>query len=99
MFNPLLLEEVKQIVAIQLKNLILTLEKNNISLKFTPLVVDYIANQGFDVLFGARPLKRLIQQQILYELSKMILSGQIEKESAIEIDVENKILVFRNISK
>jgi len=53
--------------------------------------------KGFDVQFGARPLKGLIQHQILNELSKMILSAQIEKEDTNEINVENNTLVFRNI--
>lgn len=97
MFNPLVLSEVKQIIAIQLDNLVKTLAKNHVSLKYTSAVVDFIATQGFDPQFGARPLKRMIQQQILNTLSKMILSGQIEKENEILIDSQEDQLVFHNV--
>jgi len=97
MFNPLILDEVKQIIDIQLQNLSATLAKNHVSLKYTADVTDHIATHGFDAQFGARPLKRMIQHQILNTLSKMILSGQIEKENEILIDVERGELVFRNV--
>lgn len=98
MFNPLQESEVKDIIRIQLQQLVKTLAKNNIQLQFTDKAVTYLANRGFDVQFGARPLKRIIQQQILNELSKMILSGAIQKEGQIQIDADENQLLFQNVN-
>ena len=72
------------------------LEKNCIKLSSTKKAVDYIANVGFDPQFGARPIKRVIQKDILNEFSKMILDEKVDKNSVIVVNVKNGQLVFVN---
>jgi len=96
MFQSLTREEVRRIVELQLKNVQKTLEKSSIKLTITKKAVDFIANIGFDPQFGARPIKRVIQKNLLNELSKMILEEKVDKNSAIIIDEKNDELVFKN---
>jgi len=96
MFKPLTIEEIRDIVLLQLRMVQKTLEKNEISLKFTDEAVDYFAKMGFDPQFGARPIKRVIQKNMLNELSKMILDGKVDKNSEIAIDARDGKLVFSN---
>ena len=96
MFKPLTIAEIRDIVLLQLRMVQKTLEKNEISLKFTDEAVDYFANLGFDPQFGARPIKRVIQKNMLNELSKMILDGKVDKNSEITIDARDGKLVFSN---
>jgi len=96
MFHPLTLEEIKQVVKLQLGLLQEILGKNEIVLKVTPSATELIAKLGFDPLYGARPIKRVIQKQVLNELSKMILEGKVDKESEIEMDEKDGKLYFRN---
>ena len=96
MFQSLTQEEVRKIVELQLKNVQKTLEKNCIKLTITKKAVDFIAQIGYDPQFGARPIKRVIQKNVLNELSKMILEEKIDKNSVIVVDVKNGKLVFTN---
>jgi ATP-dependent Clp protease ATP-binding subunit ClpB len=96
MFQPLTREEVRRIVELQLKNVQKILEKNSIKLMVTKKAVDFIALIGFDPQFGARPIKRVIQKNLLNELSKMILEEKVDKGSEIVVDEKNGKLVFRN---
>jgi len=96
MFQPLTKEEIYQIVELQLQIIRRMLSKNDISLNATPEAVRLIADQGFDPQYGARPIKRLIQKKVLNELSRMILSGKVDRNMDIEIDAEGQNLVFRN---
>ncbi len=96
MFQPLLRKEIKEIIRIQLNNLKDQLLKNDVYLEFTDYVLDYLAENGFDVQFGARPLKRLIQKQIVNQLSKKLLSGTIDKSVPVLVDVFDGMVVFRN---
>ena len=96
MFEPLTKEHVKDIVKIQLNNVKKMLKEQNVDLEFTDKLVDYLAEKGFDPEFGARPVKRVIQRDILNELSKKILAGEIRSDSTIVVDVENGKVVFRN---
>jgi len=96
MFHPLTLEEIKQVVKLQLGLLREILGKNEIVLTVTPSATDLIAKLGFDPLYGARPIKRVIQKQVLNELSKMILEGTVDKESEIMMDEKDGKLLFRN---
>ncbi len=96
MFTPLNEREVKEIVKIQLNNLQKKLAKNDIKLEISEAVIDYIAKVGFDPQFGARPIKRAIQNEILNELSKMILTGQVSVDSVVKIDVKDGKVVFTN---
>ncbi|MEI6174006.1 MAG: AAA family ATPase [Bacteroidota bacterium] len=96
MFHPLTLEEIKQVVKLQLGLLQEILGKNEIVLTVTPSATDLIAKLGFDPLYGARPIKRVIQKQVLNELSKMILEGKVDKETEIVMDEKDGRLYFRN---
>ncbi len=96
MFTPLNEEEIKKIVAIQLNGLKKKLLRNGITLLFTDAVVNHVAKVGFDPQFGARPIKRAIQHEILNALSKEILSGKISAESIVNIDATDGKLIFKN---
>ena len=72
------------------------LVKNGIELSFTDYTLDYLAENGFDPQFGARPLKRLIQKEIVNQLSKKILAGDIDKRHPVLVDVFDGMVVFRN---
>ncbi len=95
-FNPLTFKHVREIVKIQLSNLQKMLAKNNITVQWTEDAVDQIAKEGFDPQFGARPIKRMIQKEILNELSKEILAGKIQPDSHIVIDCIDGQFIFRN---
>ena len=96
MFTPLDKDEIKQIVNLQLDNVKSRLDKNNIKINITDNAVQLIADAGFDPIYGARPLKRAIQNYILNNLSKQILAGKINSENKIVVDVENNNIIFRN---
>jgi ATP-dependent Clp protease ATP-binding subunit ClpB len=96
MFQPLLKTEIKGIIRIQLDNLSKMLEKNGVDLRFTEYAMDYLAENGYDPQYGARPLKRLIQKAIVNPLSKKILAGEIDHLHPVLVDVFDGIVVFRN---
>lgn len=96
MFTPLTETEIRQIVSMQLNATKKMLAKNGITLLFTDRALDFISNEGYDPQFGARPVKRVIQQYVLNELSKAILSQSINKSIPIQIDEKDGNLVFNN---
>ena len=96
MFTPLTQADIKKIVGLQLTNVIKMLEKQHISLEATPEAISYLAQKGYDPQFGARPVKRVIQREILNELSKQILAGKIKIDSKILIDSSDNQLNFKN---
>ncbi len=96
MFKPLSKNEVSKIVELQVGLVKRMLEKNDIRLSVTKNAIDLIASMGFDPQFGARPIKRVIQKQVLNELSKMILEGAVDKENEIIIEEKDGKLVFSN---
>jgi ATP-dependent Clp protease ATP-binding subunit ClpB len=96
LFTPLNKKDVEEIVALQLKALKKLLQKNDVSLDYTPEAVQWIATRGFDPQYGARPLKRVIQRDVMNLLSKEILKGTIKPDSLILIESEGDQLVFRN---
>ena len=96
LFEPLMKKEIKGIVSIQLNNLKRLVAQNGIKLDFTEYAVAYLAESGYDIQFGARPLKRLIQKQIVNQLSRKILSGDINKDHPVLVDVFDGVVVFRN---
>ena len=97
MFTPLNKNEIKQIVSLQIDNARRMLAKNEIRLEISDNALDLLANEGYDPEFGARPVKRVIQREILNRLSKDILAGNVTKEKTIMIDTEESQFVFRNI--
>jgi ATP-dependent Clp protease ATP-binding subunit ClpB len=96
MFQPLMLTDIREIIRIQLNDLKEQLAKSGVLLEFTDYALDYLAENGFDPQFGARPLKRLIQKQIVNQLSKKLLSGTIDKTKPVLVDVFDGTVVFRN---
>ena len=96
MFHPLMKKEIKGIIKIQLENLRKLVEQTGIHLKFGDYALDYLAENGYDPQFGARPLKRLIQKEIVNQLSKRILAGDIDKSKPVLVDVFDGVVVFRN---
>jgi ATP-dependent Clp protease ATP-binding subunit ClpB len=96
MFEPLMRDDIKEIIRIQLNDLKTQLMKSGVELEFTEYALDYLAENGFDPQFGARPLKRLIQKQIVNQLSKKLLSGTIDKTKPVLVDVFDGTVVFRN---
>ncbi|WP_343703602.1 ATP-dependent chaperone ClpB [Chitinophaga sp.] len=96
MFQPLLRSEVRGIINIQLQQLKDLVAKNGMILDFSDYALDYLAEQGYDPQFGARPLKRLIQKEIVNLLSKKILAGDIDKTKPVLIDVFDGVVVIRN---
>lgn len=97
MFEPLQPDEIQKIVRLQVEEINRTLITNGISIAVDDAAIYQIANAGFDPQFGARPIKRLIQRDILNRLSKAILSGDIEKEKPIKISAEDNQIVFLNV--
>jgi ATP-dependent Clp protease ATP-binding subunit ClpB len=96
MFQPLMKKEIKGIISIQLNALKELIAKNGIHLEFTDYALEYLAENGYDPQFGARPLKRLIQREIVNALSKKILAGSIDKTKSVLVDVFDGTVVFRN---
>ena len=96
MFTPLSKTDIKQIVSLQLKGLTKMLAKQHITLDATEEAIDYIAKLGYDPQYGARPVKRVIQKEILNNLSKNILSEKVTVDSIILLDSFNDEIVFRN---
>ena len=97
MFTPLNKEEIKQIVALQINAAKRMLASNGIELNITDRALTLLAEEGFDPEFGARPVKRVIQREILNRLSKDILAGNVTSERAITIDTDDDAtFVFRN---
>ena len=96
MFTPLNENEIRQIVNLQLRGVSEMLAANGITLTFTEEALSFIAHEGYDPQFGARPVKRVIQRYVLNELSKEILSQRIDKNKVITIDKKGQELVFLN---
>lgn len=99
MFTPLTVQEIKEVVKLQLNQVKQMLARSQIKVGFTEGAMDWLAKVGYDPQFGARPIKRVIQREVLNQLSKKILSGQVTKETGIEIDYDGEKLVFRNEPK
>jgi ATP-dependent Clp protease ATP-binding subunit ClpB len=98
LFQPLLKKEIRGIIGIQLENLKELVAQTGIQLEFTDYLLDFLAENGFDPQYGARPLKRLIQKELVNQLSKKILAGDIDKSKPVLVDVFDGVVVFRNES-
>jgi ATP-dependent Clp protease ATP-binding subunit ClpB len=100
MFRPLTKADIRKVVSIQFKMVQQRLSDSGIKLDISDKALDRLAKMGFDPQFGARPLKRVIQREILNELSKQILSGKVNKDSVIFVDMKNEVeFEFINISE
>ena len=96
MFEPLSQENIEQIVDIQMKSLAKMLAHNGMELKYTDAARKYIATVGYDAMYGARPVKRVVQREVVGELSKRILAGEVNRDRPITIDVIDGKLHFSN---
>ena len=96
MFTPLNAKNIRSIVKLQLESLFRMVAKEGILLDATDEAIDYLAQKGFDPQFGARPVKRTIQKEVLNKLSKEILSGTVQRDAVILLDAFDNQLVFRN---
>ncbi len=97
MFRPLSREEIRKVVDIQFDILKKRLEDNGIHMEAEPEVLDFLAEKGYDPAFGARPLKRVIQQRVMNPLSREILAGNIKKDSVIMLSMEDVEIRFENL--
>ena len=95
-FDPLTPDDIRQIVRIQMEILRKKLEGENVSLTFTPAFEDDMVENGYDPVYGARPVKRLIQRELVNKLAREILEGKIHKDSVIEVDCVDGQTVLRN---
>ncbi len=96
MFTPLNEAEIEEIVGLQIKSIQKMLAKNGISLKVTPEALKFLAAEGYDPEFGARPVKRVIHRLILNQLSKDILAQKVDRDHPIIIDVKDGDIIFKN---
>ena len=96
MFSPLNETEIRQIVTLQVNGVAKMLKENGITLRLTDEAINFLAKAGFDPEFGARPVKRAIQKYLLNDLSKKLLSGEVNREKEIVVDVNNDELTFNN---
>lgn len=95
MFMPLGRNEIHDIVQLQFKLIAKRLEKQGIDLQITEKAIDWIASVGYDPQYGARPVKRVLQNYLLNELSKKLLDGSVVKGQQITVDTESEELIFR----
>jgi ATP-dependent Clp protease ATP-binding subunit ClpB len=99
MFTPLNKEDIREVVKLQLEQLRKMLDKQHITIDATEEAVSFLAERGYDPQYGARPIKRTIQKEVLNKLSKEILKGSIHTDSIVLIDAFDDELVFRNQSE
>ena len=96
MFLPLNEKEIKQIVLLQIKGVQKMLAENGVELQLTEGALNFLSQVGYDPEFGARPVKRAIQRYLLNDLSKKLLSQEVDRSKAIIVDADGDGLVFRN---
>ena len=96
MFDPLTKSDVREILHIQMRELQNKLSEDGIELTFTPAFEDYMTEKGYDPSYGARPVKRLMQRELVNQLATAILSGTVRKDSVITVDVAGAQVVLRN---
>ncbi|MBO5619118.1 MAG: AAA family ATPase [Paludibacteraceae bacterium] len=96
MFTPLTENQIRDIVGLQISQVHKMLEKNGIDLRVTDDAIDYIAKEGYDPQFGARPVKRALQRLVLNELSKSIIAGRVDQSKPVIVELREGVLRFRN---
>ena len=99
MFTPLTKKEIREIVKLQFNQVISKLTDLDIEISITDKAIDYIAKQGYDPQYGARPIKRLIQKNLLNELSRKILAGTLKRDEAVLVDHDETGIIFKNKEK
>jgi ATP-dependent Clp protease ATP-binding subunit ClpB len=96
MFTPLSKAETRRIVDLQIDSIYKMLKNSGVELRVTEDARDFIAEEGYDPQFGARPIKRVIQRYLLNDLSKSLLAQTVDKEKPIVVDKKDGSLVFSN---
>ena len=97
MFRPLTLVQIKEIVMLQIHNLSEMLEARNIKFNISEAAIEWLSINGYDPQLGARPVKRLIQKEIVNELSSAIISGEVSREKEIMIDIAKNKITFKSV--
>ena len=96
MFEPLTKNDIRDILHIQMKQLQSKLSEDGVEISFTPAFEDYMTDMGYDPAFGARPIKRIMQRELVNQLAKAILDGTVHRDSVIEADVAGGEIVLKN---
>lgn len=96
MFEPLTRNDIRDILHIQMKQLQSKLSEDGVEISFTPAFEDYMTDMGYDPAFGARPIKRVMQRELVNQLAKAILDGTVHRDSVVEADVAGGEIVLRN---
>jgi ATP-dependent Clp protease ATP-binding subunit ClpB len=96
MFDPLTQNDIRDILHIQMKQLQDKLSEEGVTVRFTKAFEDYMVTGGYDPAYGARPIKRLMQRELVNQLAKAILAGTVHKDSTIEVDAAGGQIVLRN---
>lgn len=96
MFHPLTMNDVKAILKMQINGVKEILAEKGIDLQFTDYAMDYLCNKGYDPSYGARPVKRVLQRELVNELAKALLSGRLSKDKPVVADCFEDVIVFRN---
>ena len=96
MFQPLNQKQIRDIVGLQISSVHKMLMDNGIDLRVTDDAIDYIAREGYDPQFGARPVKRALQRLVLNELSKSIIAGKVDGKRPVIVELRDGELHFKN---
>lgn len=96
MFEPLTQKDIRGILMLQIRQIEKILEEQGITLGFSDKALEYLGSKGYDIAYGARPIKRLLQKELVNELATKLISGEISRNSSIEIDYKDEKLVFKN---
>jgi ATP-dependent Clp protease ATP-binding subunit ClpB len=96
MFHPLTMSDIRQIVKMQLEGVSAMMREKGLQLEYTEYATEYLCNKGYDPAYGARPVKRLLQKELVNELAREILKGELNKDKPIIVDYFDDVLVFRN---
>ena len=94
MFEPLSQSDIRDILRMQMKSLKEKLEENGVAIEFTPEFEDYMSTKGYEPAYGARPIKRLMQKELVNLLAKAVLDGRVRRDSVIEVSVQDGQIVF-----
>ena len=97
MFEPLTQKDIRGILMLQIRQIEKILEEQGITLSFSDKALEYLGSKGYDIAYGARPIKRLLQKELVNELATKLISGEISRNGSIEIDYKDEKLVFKNI--
>lgn len=97
-FIPLSTEDIVKIVGIQMRRVAQRMLERRVTLTWDDSVILYLSEQGYDSAFGARPLKRLIQQKVVTLLSKALLKGDIKPDTSIELTMSKDVILFKKVS-